>query len=236
MNPRIYGRAVLGHRLVPVSFRRHHSTHPTLGQFPWMLARWICQKQKAKEKGSQMRTKTMMEQKVKKGTIQRRRERKGKDKHNPSKTSEGKGLPCAICGPLKGRSHTIEECYFNARANPKGEGESGKKRTSNPSGVNALDENHHEPATATIPSMLSSLQQQVDALKTLASAPVPSAPASSAQSQTNPSRKTHQGAVTTNNPNMCFAVRRAPSKAVENNMSAINTRAFHQVVLTRPRT
>ena len=39
---------------------------------------------------------------------------KGKDKHNPSKTSEGKGPPCAICGPIKGKSHTIEECYFNA--------------------------------------------------------------------------------------------------------------------------
>ena len=55
--------------------------------------------------------------------------------------------------------------------------------------------------------MLSSLQQQVDALKTLASAPVPSAPASSAQNQANPSRKTHQRAVTTNNPNMtCFMI------------------------------
>ena len=153
---------------------------------------------------------------------------KGKDKHNPSKTSEGKGPPCAICGPIKGKSHTIEECYFNARVNPKGEGKGGKKGTSNPS-VNALDENHHEAATSTIPSMLSTLQQQVDALKTLASTPVPSAPASSGQSQTNPSRKTHQGAVTTNNPNMCFAVRHAPAKAVENNSSQTDARAFHQI-------
>ena len=153
---------------------------------------------------------------------------KGKDKHNPSKTSEGKGPPCAICGPIKGKSHTIEECYFNARVNPKGEGKGGKKGTSNPS-VNALDENHHEAATSTIPSMLSTLQQQVDALKTLASTPVPSAPASSGQSQTNPSRKTHQGAVTTNNPNMCFAVRHAPAKAVENNSSQTDARAFHRI-------
>ena len=57
---------------------------------------------------------------------------KGKDKHNPGKTSEGKGPPCAICGPIKGKSHTIEECYFNARVNPKGEGKGGKKGTSNP--------------------------------------------------------------------------------------------------------
>ena len=153
---------------------------------------------------------------------------KGKDKHNPSKTSEGKGPPCAICGPIKGKNHTIEECYFNARVNPKGEGKGGKKGTSNPS-VNALDENHHEAATSTIPSMLSTLQQQVDALKTLASTSVPSAPASSAQSQTNPSRKTHQGAVTTNNPNMCFAVRHAPAKAVENNRSQTDTRALHRI-------
>ena len=44
-----------------------------------------------------------------------------------------------------------------------------------------------------------------------------------------PSRKTHQGAVTTNNPNMCFAVRHAPAKAVENNMSQTDTRAFHRI-------
>ena len=71
--------------------------------------------------------------------------------------------------------------------------------------------------------MLSSLQQQVDALKRLASAPVPSATASSAQNQTNPSRKAHQGVVTKNNPNMCFAARHAPAQAVENNMSQTDT-------------
>ena len=46
---------------------------------------------------------------------------KGKGKQNADKPG-AKREHCAICGPEKGENHTTEECYFNARAHPKGEG------------------------------------------------------------------------------------------------------------------
>ena len=46
-----------------------------------------------------------------------------KAKANKTLTNQGaKREHCAICGPEKGENHTTEECYFNARAHPKGEG------------------------------------------------------------------------------------------------------------------
>lgn len=135
---------------------------------------------------------------------------KGKEKgkgNEPNKKQQGKGAHCAICGPEKGKNHTTEECYFNARSNPKGDSKGGKKGSRNTSTVNAVDGAYDD---ASVPSMLTTLQQQVDALKQAAagqSASQTTAPASQ--------KKTHQGAVTAHSADMCFAVCHSPAKAVE---------------------
>ena len=64
-------------------------------------------------------------------------EGKGKEKCKGTempKKQNGKGGHCAICGPDKGKNRTTKECYFNARAHPKGESKEGKKgpRTQTP--------------------------------------------------------------------------------------------------------
>ena len=55
---------------------------------------------------------------------------KGKDKGkaDAGNANATKGPPCAICGPEKGKNHTTEACYFNARSFPKGDGRANARR------------------------------------------------------------------------------------------------------------
>ena len=86
---------------------------------------------------------------------------KGRGKQNPSK-SNAKGEYCAICGLEKGKNHSTENCFFNARSHPKGEGKGNKKGSAKSNSVNAIDAANDETP---VPAVLSTLQQQIDALK-----------------------------------------------------------------------
>eukprot|EP00435_Cladocopium_sp_Y103_P045587 s1981_g13.t1 len=134
-------------------------------------------------------------------------EGKGKEKGKggePSKKQQGKGAHCAICGPEKRKNHTTDECYFNARSNPKGDSKGGKKGSRNTYTVSAVDGTYDDTS---VPSMLTTLQQQTDALKQVA-AGQSAAPAVAPTSQ----KKTHQGA---SSADICFAVCHSRAKAVE---------------------
>ena len=58
--------------------------------------------------------------------------KQARGKQNAGKPG-AKGEHSAICGLETGKKHTTEECYFNARARPKGEGKGNKK------GFNAIE-------------------------------------------------------------------------------------------------
>ena len=92
------------------------------------------------------------------------KEKKGKGTEMPKKLT-GKGGHCAICGPNKGKNHTTEERYFNARAHAKGDSKGGKKGPRNTNTVGAVDSACEDTS---VPSALATLQQQVDELKQLA--------------------------------------------------------------------
>ena len=66
---------------------------------------------------------------------------KGKDKGkaDAGNANATKGPPCAICGPEKGKNHTTEACYFNARSFPKGDGKGKRTSTSSSTNVNAVE-------------------------------------------------------------------------------------------------
>ena len=143
---------------------------------------------------------------------------KGKEKGKGGESSNkqhGKGAHCAICGPEKGKNHTTEECYFNARSNPKGDNKGSKKGTRNANTVHAVDGACDEPS---VPSTLTILQQQIDALKQ-STAGHSANPANASTNQ----KKTHQGAVTASSADMCFAVRHSPAKAVDSDKPSERT-------------
>ena len=133
---------------------------------------------------------------------------KGRGKQNPSK-SNAKGEYCAICGPEKGKNHSTENCFFNARSHPKGEGKGNKKGSAKSNSVNAIDAANDETP---VPAVLSTLQQQIDALKQVTAN---QGQAGNPQPPSAQNKKTHQGAVTSSGSNMCFAVGDSPAKAVE---------------------
>ena len=130
-----------------------------------------------------------------KGDGKSRDNRKG----DPSSKS-GKGVPCAICGPDKGKNHTTDACFFNARANPKGDGKTNKRTSAQqPSAEAAVD--------AAVPdknlsATISTLQTQLDALRSSAN---PSMPSGHFQGRKG------QGAI----QEMLFVISDIPAQAVE---------------------
>ena len=125
----------------------------------------------------------------------------------------GKGGHCAICGPNKGKNHTTEERYFNARAHAKGDSKGGKKGPRNTNTVGAVDSACEDTS---VPSALATLQQQVDELKQLAASH-----AANPRTTASNKKKNHQGTVAISSSDMCFAVCQSPmchspAKVVEN--------------------
>ena len=112
----------------------------------------------------------------------------GKSKDNrkgdPSGKS-GKGVLCAICSPDKGKNHTTDACFFNARANPKGDGKTNKR---------APDKN--------LSATISTLQTQLDALRSSANPSMPSGHSEGRKGQ---------GAI----QEMLFVISDTPAQAVE---------------------
>jgi len=86
---------------------------------------------------------------------------KGRRKQDSSKPNAEREY-CAICGPEKGKNHSTEDCFLNARSHPKGEGKGNKKGSAKANSVNAIDAADDE---TTVPAVLSTSQQQIDALK-----------------------------------------------------------------------
>ena len=148
---------------------------------------------------------------------------KSKGKQNTNKPN-AKGEYCAICGPEKGKNHNTEDCFFNARSHPKGEGKGNKKGSAKSNSVNAIDATGDETS---VPAVLTTLQQQIDALKHVRAiqSQVDNPQPPSAQN-----KKTHQGAVTSSGSNMCFAVGDSPAKAVETTKVQPVTPSLHNSV------
>ena len=102
---------------------------------------------------------------------------KGRRKQDSSKPNAEREY-CAICGPEKGKNHSTEDCFLNARSHPKGEGKGNKKGSAKANSVNAIDAaddettvpavlstSQHNNDETTVPAVLSTSQQQIDALK-----------------------------------------------------------------------
>ena len=129
--------------------------------------------------------------------LQTKGDGKGKDnkKGDPSNGKPGKGAPCAICGPEKGKNHSTDACFFNARTNPKGDSKGNKRGPpQNASAEGAIDSDKN------VASTISALQSQLDALRVASAAP----------SQQSAGRK-GQGAI----QEMLFAISESPVQAVE---------------------
>ena len=153
---------------------------------------------------------------------------KGRRKQDSSKPNAEREY-CAICGPEKGKNHSTEDCFLNARSRPKGEGKGNKKGSAKANSVNAIDAADDE---TTVPAVLSTSQQQqrrnnracslIDVtttnrcVETSHSKPRPgrqsSAPISAKQKKPT---KDHQAAVTSSGSNISFAAGDSPAKAVE---------------------
>ena len=116
-----------------------------------------------------------------------------------------KGPPCAICGPDKGKNHTTEACYFNARSFPKGDGKG--KRTSTPGSTNVSAVEGTASDNGELTSTIAALQQQLAALRLTGASSVSASSTSSA----NVGRKGHttQGAISQEEQPMLFAVAEA---------------------------
>ena len=131
---------------------------------------------------------------------------KGKDKGkaDAGNANATKGPPCAICGPDKGKNHTTEACYFNARSFPKGDGKG--KRTSTPGSTNVSAVEGTASDNSELTSTIAALQQQLAALRLTGASSVSASSTSSA----NVGRKGHttQGAISQERP-MLFAVAEA---------------------------
>ena len=109
---------------------------------------------------------------------------------------------------------TVQKIVFlNARSHPKGEGKGNKKGSAKANSVNAIDAADDE---TTVPAVLSTSQQQIDALKqvTANQGQVGNPQPPSAQNKKKPT-KDHQAAVTSSGSNISFAAGDSPAKAVE---------------------
>ncbi|CAE7235693.1 unnamed protein product [Symbiodinium sp. CCMP2592] len=129
---------------------------------------------------------------------------KGKDKSKAevSNANATKGPPCAICGPEKGKNHTTEACYFNARSFLKGDGKG--KRTPTPGSTNIAAVEGTAFDNSDLSSTIASLQQQLAALRLSGASSVSASSTSSA----NVGRKGQatQGAISQTEQPMLFAV------------------------------
>ena len=132
---------------------------------------------------------------------------KGKDKGkaDAGNANAAKGPPCAICGPEKGKNHTTEACYFNARSFPKGDGKG--KRTSTSSSTNVSAVEGTAPDNGELTSTIAALQQQLAALRLTFASSVSASSTSSA----NVGRRGQatQGAISQEEQPMLFAVAEA---------------------------
>ena len=132
---------------------------------------------------------------------------KGKDKGkaDAGNANATKVPPCAICGPEKGKNHTTEACYFNARSFPKGDGKG--KRTSTSSSTNVSAVEGTAPDNGELTSTIAALQQQLAALRLTGASSVSASSTSSA----NVGRRGQatQGAISQEEQPMLFAVAEA---------------------------
>ncbi|OLP76923.1 hypothetical protein AK812_SmicGene43080 [Symbiodinium microadriaticum] len=144
---------------------------------------------------------------LKSKNLWKRGDGKGKDKGkaDAGNANATKGPPCAICGPDKGKNHTTEACYFNARSFPKGDGKG--KRTSTPGSTNVSAVEGTASDNGELTSTIAALQQQLAALRLTGASSVSASSTSSA----NVGRKGHttQGAISQEEQPMLFAVAEA---------------------------